>query len=136
MENIDITVIANRPNNGHYTMLFTDYGTIIKAECSKQDAYNGLCRALAEFLLDSVDEITGDIEVKTVEDEEKIANCIAKAHHVFTQDLADQLATLSAARQLKKNGVPEEIAIEFAKAIGMFPGKWSEADLDKSSSEE
>lgn len=136
MKDIDVTIIASRPNNGHFTMLFTDEGMIIKSECTKQDAYNGLCRALAEFLLDSVDEVTGDVDVKTLEDEEKIANCVAKAHHVFTQDLGEQLATLSAARQLKKNGMPDEIAIEFAKAIGMFPGKWSKADLDKDSTEE
>lgn len=123
MSKPNLTVICDKPNNGYYNIMFLDEGMLITSECKTKDAYEGLMRGVAELLLDCAESYMAK-ENKDMGDGTELAKHIASLHHRFTETLGNQLAILSASRQLIKEGMHPEIAEEVAKAMNIFPGEW------------
>ena len=138
MENPDITIICNKPNNGYYAMVYTDDGMIISSACTRADVYNGLLHAVAKLLLDTVELSKGEIRVDSdnIDNLDELASAIAIAHNTFANDLERTLLTQSTARAMQHKGLPEMLAQILANALESIRSKSESEKSEEDDSEE
>jgi hypothetical protein len=142
--NPEISVFASMPNNGYYALVFTDSGVAMSANCKKQDAYEGLLEACAQFLLDCIEDERPDFSLfngrELNPDEEaqidKYAELVASVHESFCEALKSRLAIGSTTKQLEASGLPHIIAKMLATGMEAFPGKFEKAVTDDDCDEE
>lgn len=130
-----ISVFTSMPNNGYYALVFTDSGVAMSANCKKQDAYEGLLEACAQFLLDCVNdeipdfnppnsrELTPDEEAQV----DRYAELIVKAHNAFYEALRSKLIIGVTTKQFELRGIPHGLARALAAGIEAFPEKFEKA---------
>lgn len=128
-----ITVICTEPNNGYYTMVFTDEGTLMRSQCSISDMYEGLVHTVSDLLLHCVDSITPMPKVKEVTPEaeaevDKYVNGLHEAFTDFMKSVQRQMCIDSTAHQLEATGLDKVFADMLAQGIHEFPGKFTPAN--------
>lgn len=136
--NPEISVFTSMPNNGYYALVFTDSGVAMSANCRRQDAYEGLLEACAQFLLDCIDDNRPDFSLFTGHelnpDEnaqiDKYAELVASVHDSFCEALKSRLAIGSTTKQLEASGLPHIFAKMLATGMEAFPGKFEKAFAD------
>lgn len=135
--NPEISVFTTMPNNGYLAMVFQDTGVAMSANCSEQDAYEGLLEVCSHFLLDCIDDARPDFSKfsggePTPEEEaqiEKYAKLVASVYGTFCEDLKSRLNIGSTTKQLEAAGLPHIFAKMLATGMEIFPGK-SERDSE------
>ena len=141
--NPEISVFTSMPNNGYYALVFTDSGVAMSANCKKQDAYEGLLEACAQFLLDCIEDKRPDINLfkgrNLNSDEsaqvEKYAELIASVHDTFCEALKSRLTIGSTTKQLEASGLPHILAKMLATGMETFPGEFEKAFTDDEDSD-
>lgn len=128
-----ITVICTEPNNGYYTMVFTDKGTLMRSQCSIGDMYEGLVHTVSNLLLHCVDNITPMPKVKEITPEAEAAvdryvEGLQEALIGFMKSVQHQMCIDSTAHQLEATGLDKVFADMLAHGIHEFPGKFTPAN--------
>lgn len=118
----DVTVFCGVPNNGHFTLVFTDDGMIESANCNRGDLYQGLVRAVADLLIEmaqSREPLPEGLEdtSQCMDQVENHVRLLRGIHRRFDEDLAKRISISSAAKRLKKSGMPTELAELMANAL-------------------
>lgn len=120
MEEPNITVICDRPNNGHLTLVFTDNSTISCVQCKPADAFDGLLDVTADLLLEVVrakhprlkangsEDLKDGMKLK--ENIHEYFEAIRDVHSEFSQKLLSRLIYMSNRQQLVEEGMPESLA--------------------------
>lgn len=122
MKESDVSVFCSVPNNGHFTLVFTDEGMIVSANCRRKDVYEGLVRSVADLLVEFASEICpipdkAERSLEVLLQSKKYTRALKIASAGFISDVADRAGAVSIEKHLEKIGMPSDVARRVASTM-------------------